>query len=151
MTENKEKNITVNRKARFEYHIIQTIEAGIELVGTEVKALRQNKANLIDSYAAISGGEVWLVSAHIGAYDHGNRFNHDPLRKRKLLLHRSEIRKLTKSVNEKGVTLIPLRLYFSKGKVKVEIALAKGKKTFDKRRDIADKDAKRDEERKIKL
>ena len=151
MTENKEKNITVNRKARFEYHIIQTIEAGIELVGTEVKALRQNKANLIDSYAAISGGEVWLVSAHISVYDHGNRFNHDPLRKRRLLLHKSEIRKLTKSVNEKGITLIPLRLYFSKGKVKVEIALAKGKKTFDKRRDIADKDAKRDAERKIKL
>jgi SsrA-binding protein len=151
VTENKNRNITVNRKARFEYHIIQTFEAGIALLGTEVKALRQNKANLLDSYASISIGEVWLVNAHISVYDHGNRNNHDPLRKRRLLLHKSEIRKLSKAVNEKGNTLIPLRLYFSKGKVKVEIALAKGKKTFDKRRDIADKDAKRDAERKIKL
>ena len=151
MTEKNEKNITVNRKARHEYLIIQTYEAGISLVGTEVKALRQNKANLIDSYASITGGEVWLISAHINVYDHGNRYNHDPLRPRRLLLHKSEIRKLSKAVNEKGNTLIPLRLYFSKGKVKVELALAKGKKIYDKRRDIADKDAQRDVERKFKL
>jgi SsrA-binding protein len=152
MPENKsQRNITSNKKARYEYHILQTYEAGISLLGTEVKALRQGKANLLDSYASIISGEVWLINAHISVYDHGNRFNHDPIRKRKLLLNKSEIRKLTKGVNEKGHTLIPLRMYFSKGKVKVEIALAKGKKIFDKRRDIADKDAKRDSERKFKI
>ncbi len=145
-----QKNITVNRKARHEYHVLQSFEAGIVLVGTEVKALRQNKANLVDCYARIDNGEVWLVSAYIGVYDHGNINNHDPTRKRKLLLNKSEIRKLIKAVHEKGNTLIPLRLYFNKGKVKVELAIAKGKKVYDKREDIAKRDAKRDQERKIK-
>ncbi len=152
MTETEEeKNITVNRKARHDYFISQTYEAGISLLGTEVKALRQNKANLIDSYAVIKNGEVWLVNTHIGVYDFGNINNHEPLRERKLLLNKSEIRKLLRATLEKGNTLIPLRLYFLKGKVKVELGVAKGKKSYDKREDIAKKDAKRDLERKIKL
>jgi len=145
-----EKNITVNRKARHEYSIIQTMEAGIVLVGTEVKALRQGKANLVDSYAKLEKGEIWLVNLHISEYVQGNINNHDPKRERKLLLNKSEIRKLTGKTKEKGLTLIPLRLYFIKGKVKVELALAKGKKVFDKRKDIAKKNFQRDQERRIK-
>ena len=149
-TDDKEKNITVNRKASFEYHILQTFEAGIALVGTEVKALRQGKANLVDGYAKIENGEVWLVSVHISEYTQGNINNHDPRRDRKLLLNKSEIRKLIGKTKEKGLTLIPLRLYFKNGKVKVELALAKGKKVYDKRRDIAKKDFQREQERRIK-
>jgi len=148
--EDKEKNITVNRKARHEYTILQTLEAGIVLVGTEVKALRQGKANLVDGYAKIESGEVWLVNAHISEYTQGNINNHDPRRERKLLLNKSEIRKLIGKTKEKGLTLIPLRLYFKNGKVKVELALAKGKKVYDKRRDIAKKDFQREQERRIK-
>jgi len=149
-TDDKEKNIAVNRKARHEFAILQTFEAGIVLVGTEVKALRQGKANLIDGYAKIEKGEVWLVSVHISEYTQGNINNHDPRRDRKLLLKGSEIRKLIGKTKEKGLTLIPLRLYFKNGKVKVELGLAKGKKVYDKRRDIAKKDFQRDQERKIK-
>ena len=145
-----EKNITVNRKARHEYTIIQTYEAGIVLVGTEVKSLRRGKANLVDSYGKLKNGEVWLIGAHINEYTQGNINNHDPIRDRKLLLNKSEIRKLTGGTTEKGLTLIPLRLYFKNGKVKVELALAKGKKVYDKRRDIAKKDFEREQERKIK-
>lgn len=145
-----EKNITVNRKARHEYTIIQTYEAGIVLVGTEVKSLRQGKANLVDSYGKLKNGEVWLIGAHINEYTQGNINNHDPIRDRKLLLNKSEIRKLTGGTTEKGLTLIPLRLYFKNGKVKVELALAKGKKVYDKRRDIAKKDFEREQQRKIK-
>jgi SsrA-binding protein len=145
-----EKNITVNRKARHEYAILQTFEAGIALVGTEVKSCRQGKANLVDSYGTIRNGEVWLISAHIQEYTQGNINNHVPTRDRKLLLNRSEIRKLIGKTREKGLTLIPLRLYFKNGKVKVELALAKGKKVYDKRRDIAKKDFEREQERKIK-
>lgn len=146
----KEKNITVNRKARHEYAILQIIEAGIVLVGTEVKALRQGKANLVDGYAKIEGGEVWLVSVYINEYTQGNINNHDPVRQRKLLLKSNEIKKLIGKTKEKGLTLIPLRLYFKNGKVKVELALAKGKKVYDKRRDIAKRDFQRDQERRIK-
>ena len=149
-TEDKEKNITVNRKARHEYTILQTFEAGIALQGTEVKSLRQGKANLVDGYAKIENGEVWLVSVHISEYTQGNINNHDPVRSRKLLLKKSEIRKLIGKTKEKGLTLIPLRLYFKNGKVKVELALAKGKKVYDKRRDIAKKDFQREQERRIK-
>ena len=148
--EDTEKNITVNRKARHEYAILQTFEAGIVLVGTEVKSLRQGKANLVDGYAKIENGEVWLVNAHISEYTQGNINNHDPRRERKLLLNKSEIRKLIGKTKEKGLTLIPLRLYFKNGKVKVELALAKGKKVYDKRRDIAKKDFQREQERRIK-
>lgn len=146
------RNITVNRKARHDYSILQTLEAGIVLVGTEVKSCRENKANLVDGYAKIDNyGEVWLIGAYINEYKQGNRFNHDPSRDRKLLLSKREIRKLDKLVKEKGNTLIPLRLYFNRGKVKVEIAVAKGKKSFDKREAITKKDIQRDAERKIKL
>ncbi len=150
LKQDEEKNITVNRKARHEYAILQTFEAGIALVGTEVKALRQGKANLVDSYATVRNNEVWLISAHISEYTQGNINNHIPTRDRKLLLNRSEIRKLIGKTKEKGLTLIPLRLYFKNGKVKVELALAKGKKVYDKRESIAKKDLQRDQERKFK-
>lgn len=150
INENEEKNITVNRKARHEYHILQTYEAGIVLVGTEVKALREGKANLVDSYATIKNGEVWLVGAHISEYKQGNINNHNPTRDRKLLLNKSEIRKLIGKTKEKGLTLVPLRLYFKKGRVKVELALAKGKKSYDKRETIAKRDFQREQERRIK-
>jgi SsrA-binding protein len=145
-----EKNITVNRKAKHEYFIIQSFEAGIVLTGTEVKALRQGKANLVDSYANVEKAEVWLMSANISSYEQGNINNHEPTRTRKLLLNKSEIRKLIGKVKEKGLTLIPLRLYFKNGKVKVEIAIVKGKKVYDKRESIAKKDMQRDQERRFK-
>lgn len=151
MIENKEeKNITVNRKAQHEYFIRQKYEAGIVLVGTEVKALRQNKASLVDSYAIIANDEVWLLNANISTYDQGSINNHEPLRKRKLLLKKNEIRKLKKAVEEKGNTLIPLRMYFRNGKVKVEIAVATGKRKYDKREDIAKRDYNREMQRKLK-
>jgi SsrA-binding protein len=148
--ETDEKNITVNRKARHEYLILQTFEAGIVLTGTEVKSLREGNANLVDSYALLNKGEVWLNNAHISEYKHGSLNNHDPIRSRKLLLNKSEIRKLIGKVKEKGLTLIPLRLYFKKGRVKVELALAKGKKVYDKRESIAKRDLQREQERKFK-
>lgn len=146
-----EKNITVNRKARHEYEIIQTYEAGIVLQGTEVKSLREGKANLVDSYAALRNGELWLLSAHISEYSQGNINNHEPARDRKLLLNKNEIRKLIGKVNEKGLTLVPLRLYFKNGKVKVELALAKGKKVYDKRESIAKRDRQRDQQREFRI
>ena len=146
-----EKNITVNRKARHEYFIVQSIEAGISLVGTEVKSCRQGKANLTDAYATVRNGEVWLMNCHISHYDRGNINNHDPIRRRRLLLKKSEIRKLRIKTIEKSHTLVPLRLYFKTGKVKVELALAKGKRSYDNRESIAKKDAKRDLERSMKL
>lgn len=151
LNSDEEKNITVNRKAQHEYFIIQTYEAGIVLVGTEVKSLREGKVNLVDSYATIRNGEVWILNLHISEYKQGNINNHNPTRERKLLLNKNEIRKLIGKTKEKGLTLIPLRLYFLKGKVKVELALAKGKKSFDKRDSIAKKDFQREQERKIKF
>ncbi len=145
-----EKNITVNRKATHEYFIIQTYEAGIVLVGSEVKALRQNRANLVDSFAMLAEGEVWLINANISVYDQASINNHDPVRKRKLLLNKSEIRKLNKAVLEKGNTLIPLRMYFKNGLAKVEIAVVTGKKQYDKREEIAKRDLNRDMQRKFK-
>lgn len=128
-----EKLICQNKKAWYNYSIEETYEAGISLLGSEVKSLREGKANLGDSYAKIKNGEIFLIDAHISAYSHANRFNHDPLRPRKLLLHKREIKRLIGKVQEKGFTLIPLRLYFSNGKAKVELGLAKGKKKYDKR------------------
>ncbi|MDF1612511.1 MAG: SsrA-binding protein SmpB [Stygiobacter sp.] len=150
MIENTEKNIVTNRKAQHEYFIHQTFEAGIVLVGTEVKSLRQNKVSLVDSYAIVKNGEVWLVNSNINVYEQGSYNNHNPLRERKLLLNKSEIRKLTKAVSEKGYTLIPLRMYFKNGKVKVELAVASGKKKYDKREDIAKRDMQREQLRKYK-
>jgi len=145
------KNIAQNRKARHDFQIEQTIEAGVVLLGTEVKSCRQGKVSLVDSYATIKDGEVWLYNANINVYEHGNINNHEPTRKRKLLLNKSEIRKLTQKIKNKGFTLVPLRMYFMNGKVKVELALAKGKKSYDKRQDIAKRDFERSQQRKIKL
>ncbi len=136
-----EKIITINRKARHEYQVLDTLEAGIVLAGTEVKALRDGRANLKDSYANVKDGEVFLYNIHISPYDFGNINNHDPIRVRKLLLHKKEIKKLIGKTQEKGLTLIPLKLYFKNGKVKVQLALAKGKKVYDKRQDIAKRES----------
>ena len=149
-TEDGIKIIAQNRKARYDYHALATWEAGIALQGTEVKSLRDGKANLLDSYARVDGGEVYLHNVHIGEYDQGNQFNHEPMRKRKLLLHRHEINRMRGQVEEKGLTLIPLKLYFKKGRAKIEIALAKGKREYDRRQDIAKRDARRDMERDLK-
>lgn len=146
----KEKGIKIiaeNRKARHDYHIEETYEAGLVLTGTEVKSLRAGKASLRDSFARVEGGEVFLHNMHISPYEKGNIYNHDPTRTRKLLLHRSEIRRLIGKTKEKGYTLIPLRLYFKGNYAKVEIALAKGKKLYDKRREIAERDARREIEK----
>ena len=145
-----EKVVAVNRKARHNYDILDTYEAGIALLGTEVKSLRAGKINLKDGYARIKGGEVWLVGVHISPYSHGTYNNHDPERERKLLLHRWEIRRLIGKVEEAGLTLIPLKVYFKNGKAKVELALARGKKTYDKRHDIAKRDAQREINRHMK-
>jgi SsrA-binding protein len=142
-----EKLVCQNKKAWHNYFIENKYEAGIVLLGTEVKSLREGKANLGDSYGKIKNGEVFLVDAHISAYSYANRFNHDPLRTRKLLLHKREVRRLIGKVQEKGFTLIPLRLYFSNGKAKVELGLAKGKKLFDKRETLKRKTIEREMER----
>src|ERR687886_1452504 len=124
-----------NRRARHDYHILETWEAGIVLTGTEVKSLRDGKANLSDSYANVSGGEIFLLNMHISPYEKGSQFNHDPTRTRKLLLHKKEIRRLIGAVERQGLTLIPLDLYFKRGVAKVTLALGKGKKLHDKRAD----------------
>lgn len=141
------KIVAENRKARHDYFIHETYEAGIVLTGTEVKSLRAGKANLKDSYARIDNSELMLHNLHISPYDQGNRFNHEPLRTRKLLMHRLEINKLIGKTKEKGYALVPLKLYFTRGRAKVEVGLATGKKNYDKRQDIAERDAKRDVER----
>jgi SsrA-binding protein len=144
------KIVTENRKARHDYFIEESFEAGIKLTGTEVKSLRASRVNLKDSFARIENGEIVLHQMHISPYDQGNRFNHDPLRTRKLLLHRSEINKLSGKIMQQGLTLVPLKVYFTHGLAKVELALGKGKKQYDKRDDIAAKDAKREIDRHLK-
>jgi len=147
-----EKLIATNRKARYEYHILDLFEAGIVLKGTEVKSLRQGKANLNDAFATVEKGEVFLQNAHIAAYEQGNRWNPPECRSRKLLLHQREIKRLIGGVTRKGFTIIPLRFYFNdKGIAKLEIALAKGKKTFDKREDIKRRDLDRETRRDYKI
>jgi SsrA-binding protein len=145
-----EKLIVDNRRARHDFHLTDKVEAGVVLVGTEVKALRDGKSTLQQAYAEIRDGEAWLVGLHIPEYDAGNRANHEPDRPRKLLLHRREIDRLYGQVREKGFTLVPTRLYFKDGRVKAEIALAKGKEVRDKRRAIAERDAKRQVERELR-
>lgn len=145
-----EKTITVNRKARHEYAIEETVEAGIVLTGTEIKSVRAGKVSLADSYARIERGEAWLIAAHIAPYAGGNRLNHESKRTRKLLLHRDEIDELQGRAARKGLTIVPLRLYISdRGRAKVELALARGKQLHDRRRDIAERDARRDMEREM--
>jgi len=144
------KVVAQNKKARHDYFIEQTMEAGIVLSGTEVKSVRLGKVNLKDSYANVKNGEVILSGMHISPYEQGNIFNKDPVRERKLLLHKLEINRLASLIQEKGLTIIPLKLYFNRGKVKVELGVAKGKKLYDKRTDIAERDARREIDRKLK-
>ena len=144
------KIVAENRRARHDYHIHETFEAGIVLTGTEIKSLRGGRANLTDSYARIENGEIFLISAHISPYDQGNRFNHEPRRNRKLLMHKSEILRLLGKTREKGYTLVPLKIYLSHGLAKVELALASGKDLYDKRQSAAEKDAKREVERTLR-
>ncbi len=139
-----------NRKAYHDYHIEETVEAGIALTGTEIKSVRAGQVNLRDSYAEIRNGEIWLVDAHISPYRHGNRQNHEPRRPRKLLLHRREINRLMGKVQEKGWTLVPLRMYLAHNKAKVELALAHGKRLYDKRAAIAKRESNREMRRALK-
>ncbi len=147
MRNSENKQIAHNRKARHNYEILEKYETGIVLAGTEVKSLRDGRANFKDSYAAVRNNEVWLYGMHISPYSHGNINNHNPERDRKLLLHRNEIRRLIGKTKETGLTLVPLQLYFKNGKVKVELALAKGKKQYDKRQAIAKREADRETKR----
>jgi len=145
------RNIAVNRKARHDYFIDETVEAGIVLTGSEVKSLRDGRANLKDSFARINGGEAMLVNAHISPYDAAARDNHEPTRSRKLLLHRQELDRLSGKVKEKGLTLIPLRLYFNaRGRAKVELGLARGKRQYDKRQTIREREARRETARALR-
>lgn len=145
------KTIVSNRKARYEYEIVDSLETGIVLVGTEVKSLRDGKANMTDAYARIKNGELWLINLHISAYTMSTVQNHEPDQDRKLLVSKLQLKKLRRQIDEKGVTLVPLKLYFKGHLVKVELALAKGKKKYDKRQSIAERDAKRDQERMNKI
>ena len=145
-----EKLIADNRRARHDYELLDRFEAGLVLTGTEVKSLRQGRASLAQAFADVRDGEVWLVGAEIATYEQGNIANHEPSRDRKLLLHRSEIESLYGKVRERGLTLVPTRLYWKNGRAKIEIALARGKQTIDKRRDIAKRDADRAMQRALK-
>lgn len=145
--QNGSKLIAENRRARYDYELLDRYEAGVALTGTEVKSLREGRVQLGQAYADVRDGEIWLVGASIAEYAQGNISNHDPDRDRKLLLHRREIDSLSGKVREKGLTLVPTRLYFKDGRVKVELALARGRERIDKRRAIADRDAKRQMER----
>ena len=145
-----DKVITINRQARHDYHIIETYEAGIALYGTEVKSLRAGRANLKDSYAKVVNGEVFMLGAHISEYEQGNRHNHDPKRDRKLLLHKQEIVRLNSKISERGLTLVPLRMYFKRGKAKVALGLARGKRMPSKREELRRRVLDREMERALK-
>lgn len=142
-----DKVISKNRKAWHDYHIEESYEAGIVLTGTEVKSVRGARVNLKDSYGKVENGEIFLYNMHISPYEQGNRFNHDPLRIRKLLMHKMEISRLSGKIKEKGYALVPLKIYLNKGRVKIDLGLARGKKLYDKRHDIAERDSKREMER----
>ncbi|GIV16727.1 MAG: SsrA-binding protein [Armatimonadota bacterium] len=139
--------VLVNRRAYHDYEILETFEAGIVLVGTEVKSVRAGRVNLQDAYCKVENGEVWLYNMHISPYSHGNRYNPDPVRPRKLLLHKWEINRLMGKAEMKGLTIVPLKIYFRRGYAKVEIAIVRGKKLYDKREAIAERDRQREEER----
>ena len=138
------KVVATNRKAKHEFFVLESFEAGLSLHGSEIKSIRAGQISLAQAYVAIDEREAWLINAHIAAYDQASHYNHDPLRPRKLLLHRSEIRKLWDNVRQKGLTVVPLRVYLKEGLAKVEIAVAKGKKLYDKRADIAKRDVERE-------
>ena len=146
-----QKQIAENRKARHDYFIMEAVEAGLVLTGTEVKSMRAGRVNLKDSYIFIQNDEAYIEGMHVSPFEQGNRFNVDPLRKRKLLLHKKEITKLREKTQEQGLALIPTKLYFKDGRVKLEVAVAKGKKLYDKRQDIAKKDQRREAERDFKV
>jgi SsrA-binding protein len=145
------KVVATNRKAKFEYFLIETFEAGISLQGSEIKSIRAGQISLKEAYVQTDGEEAWLMSAHIAPYEQANRFNHDPVRKRRLLLHKREIRQLWDSVRQKGMTIIPTRVYLKSGRAKVEIALARGKKAYDKREAIAKRDRERSRAREMRI
>jgi SsrA-binding protein len=145
--ESDEKVVAQNRRARHDYEILETLEAGLVLTGTEVKSLRGGKASLGEAYATVENGEAWVLQLHIPPYEQGNRSNPDPVRRRKLLLHRTEVDELERAVAQKGLTLIPLKLYFTRGRAKLLVGVARGRKTHDKRHAIADRDAKREMDR----
>jgi len=145
------KVVATNRKAKFEYFLIETFEAGIALQGSEIKSIRAGQVSLTEAYVQIDGQEAWLMGAHISPYEQANRFNHDPLRPRRLLLHKKEILQLWDSVRQKGLTVIPTRVYLKTGRAKVEIALARGKKAYDKRETIAKRDRERDSAREMRV
>ena len=138
-----EKVVTFNRKALHDYHVIETVEAGLVLTGTEIKSIRDGRVNLREAFARAEDGELWLHNMHIAQYPAASHFNHEPTRKRKLLLHRSQIGELSEAINEKGLTIVPLRLYLKRGRAKVEIALARGRRMHDKRQKIAEREAER--------
>jgi SsrA-binding protein len=144
------KTVARNKRARHDYHIVDSVEAGIVLKGTEVKSVRLGKVQLVEGYAKVENGEVYLHGAHISPYEYGNRFNVDPLRRRKLLLHRTEIRRLNRQVTEKGMTLVPLSAYIRNGVVKIQIGVCRGKRAFDKRETLAKRDAEREMERAVR-
>ena len=150
MTDNKERDVAVNRRAYHDYFIDEKYEAGVMLTGTEVKSVRNGRTNLRDGYVRIDNGEAWLENVHISPYAQGNLMNHEPLRPRKLLLHRKEISSLIGKVKQRGYTLIPLRVYFTRNHAKVEVGLARGKRQYDKREAIAARDAKREIERAVR-
>jgi SsrA-binding protein len=146
----KEKSLAVNRKARHQYEIINRLECGIILMGTEVKSVKIGKFSYGDAYARIENSELWLIGLHITPYDFGNRFNHEPNRRRKLLVHRQEIKRLKRYTEEKGLTLVPLRFYLKRGIVKLELGICRGKKQYDRREEIKKRDLKRDAERELR-
>lgn len=146
-----EHTVALNRRARHEFHVEETLEAGLVLTGTEIKSIRAGRANLAEAYARIERGEAWLIGAHIAPYEQASRFNHEPTRTRKLLLHRDQIVELTGKTQTRGYTLVPLRLYLRDGLAKVELGLARGRKAHDKRRVIAERDARRELERETKV
>lgn len=145
------KVVATNRRASHEYFLLERIEAGIALQGSEIKSIRAGQISLAEAYVRVDGREAWLMEAHIAPYEQASHYNHEPRRPRKLLLHRSEIRKLWNEVRQKGVTIIPLRVYLKEGRAKVEIAVAKGKKLYDKRAAIAKRDVQRELERQVRL
>jgi SsrA-binding protein len=145
------KVVSTNRKAKFEYFLVETFEAGIALQGSEIKSIRAGQISLTEAFVQIDGKEAWLMGAHISPYEPANRFNHEPVRPRRLLLHKREIRQLWDEVRQKGMTIIPTRVYLKDGRAKVEIALARGKKSYDKRESIAKRDRERDSAREMRI
>lgn len=146
-----EKTVSTNRKASFEFFLLERFEAGISLHGSEIKSVRAGQASLMEAYVQVENGQAWLLGAHIAPYEAASYFGHDPIRPRRLLLHKKEIRELFNAIKQKGMTIVPVRLYLKEGRAKLEIAIAKGKKLYDKRHEIAERDSMRDQEREARI